>query len=60
MNQDTRDRLLWETALRQLERMRSMQYAYHQKFFHWMLLCFVLLIVLILLPAHVGFFLLPS
>jgi hypothetical protein len=59
MDTETKERLLYETTLRQLERMRSMQYAYHAKFFHWMLVCFVLFLILLLLPGHVGFYLLP-
>lgn len=59
MDTETRDRLLFDTTLRQLERMRSMQYAYHRKFFQWMLLTFVLILILVFLPGHVGFYVLP-
>lgn len=44
MDPDKREALLYDTTLRQLERMRGMQYAYHNKFFFWITLNFVLLI----------------
>lgn len=59
MDTETRERLIYDAALRQLERMRSMQYAYHQKFFQWILLTLVLILFLVFLPGHAGFYVLP-
>jgi hypothetical protein len=42
-----KERWVYESTRRQLERMRSMQYAYHQKFFHWIVLIFSLLVLLL-------------
>ncbi|MDX6766385.1 MAG: hypothetical protein SFU85_06305 [Candidatus Methylacidiphilales bacterium] len=54
-----RERLEGEVALRQLERMRSMQYAYHQKFFSWITLVFVLLAALWVFGGSAGLWLMP-
>jgi hypothetical protein len=59
MDTETRERLIYDATLQQLARMRSMQYAYHQKFFQWMLLTFVLFLGLVLWPGHIGFYVLP-
>lgn len=57
-NPDTQA-LIYDATTRQLERMRAMQYAYHQKFFHWIILNLILLIVLFLFPQGKGIFLIP-
>lgn len=44
MDNEKRDALIYDATLRQLERMRGMQYAYHNKFFFWITLNFVLLV----------------
>lgn len=48
---DPKERLVYDATLRQLERMRSMQYAYHQKFFAWILGSGLVFLVLLLWPA---------
>jgi hypothetical protein len=48
-----------ELTMRQLERMRSMQYAYHAKFFQWMIIILVIAIVLLLFGGSTGRLLLP-
>lgn len=48
-----------DMTMRQLERMRSMQYAYHAKFFQWMILILVLSILLMLFGATTGWLILP-
>lgn len=52
-------RLVIETTLRQLERMRGMQYAYHAKFFQWLTLIFLVLLVLAIWGGNLGRALLP-
>jgi hypothetical protein len=44
MDNEKKESLIYETTLRQLERMRAMQYAYHNKFFFWITLNFALLV----------------
>jgi hypothetical protein len=44
MDPDKREALIYDASMRQLERMRAMQYAYHNKFFFWITLNFVLLV----------------
>jgi hypothetical protein len=51
--------MIYEAALRQIERMRAMQYAYHQKFFSWLILTLVLLLLFILLPGGRGWLIVP-
>lgn len=52
-------RLVIETTLRQLERMRGMQYAYHAKFFQWLTLIFLIILVLAIWGGNLGRALLP-
>jgi hypothetical protein len=59
MSSEPSDSLIYDATLKQLERMRAMQYAYHQKFFHWIFGTFLLLLILLLLPNQKGFYLLP-
>lgn len=44
MNHDQRQQWIYDATMRQLERMRAMQYAYHNKFFFWITLNAVLLV----------------
>lgn len=48
-----------EATMQQLGRMRAMQYAYHRKFFTWMTLVFVLLVVLVVFGGDRGLCLVP-
>jgi len=49
----------FDLTARQLERMRSMQYAYHQKFFNWLLILLLLLVFLGVWGGTVGRLILP-
>jgi len=59
MDAETKERLIYDATLRQLERMRGMQYGYHQKFFHWIIISIFIFLTLLLLPNRVGYYLIP-
>lgn len=59
MDSATKEQLIYDATLRQLERMRGMQSSYHNKFFHWMILTFLVFILLLLLPGSIGLLILP-
>lgn len=59
LSENERARLAYDAAMRQLERMRSMQYAYHQKFFSWIGFTLILLLALALWPGGLGWFFIP-
>lgn len=54
-----RARLIYEAAMRQLERMRAMQYAYHGKFFTWLGLVLVVILALVLWTGGAGWLFIP-
>lgn len=59
LHKDERLRLQYDALTRQLERMRGMQYGYFSKFFWWVILTFLAMILLVLSPTAVGNLVLP-
>lgn len=59
MDIPAKEKGVFEATMQQLGRMRAMQYAYHRKFFAWMALVFVLLVVLFLFGGDRGLCLMP-
>jgi hypothetical protein len=61
LNMEAREmeRWVYESTQRQLERMRSMQYAYHRKFFSWIVLIFGLLVLLLVFGGRSSFLWIP-
>jgi hypothetical protein len=59
MDNDKREALIYDATMRQLERMRGMQYAYHNKFFFWITLNFVVLIWLYTSTGGLGRLVIP-
>lgn len=57
--ENERPRLIYDAAMRQLERMRAMQYAYHQKFFNWIGLTLILIFALAVWSGGSGWFFIP-
>lgn len=55
MEPHEKDARIYDATLRQLERMRAMQYAYHQKFFAWITLTFGVLVVLLVFGGRWAF-----
>lgn len=59
MNEEKRQELIYDATMRQLERMRGMQYAYHNKFFFWIILNFALLVWLLAGTGGRGLMVIP-
>lgn len=57
--ENERIRFAYDAAMRQLERMRAMQYHYHQKFFSWISFVLLLLLALALWPGGLGWLFIP-
>lgn len=59
MDSASKEQLIYDATVRQLERMRAMQCSYHNKFFNWIIIIFVTFLLLLILPSKTGLLILP-